>query len=206
MTTQERIASLSTPRGRSPRSPRASSPASRPPSTSRARSGSSPSAPGCPVAVVHALVDVLATMELAERIGEHWVAGAELEPAMREPQLGLLRDDLRTTLLQGLALFTAAASSRTRSAAGATPTSSCCRRRGAVGERDPAARPRALPARAGPARPPRQRVRRLPRRRRRCRRRAASRCAGSTRRSGRSAWSPRRRRWPSRGATSRRRA
>jgi SAM-dependent methyltransferase len=47
-------------------------------------------------------------MELAERIGEHWVAGPELEPAMREPQLGLLRDDLRTTLLQNVALFTAA--------------------------------------------------------------------------------------------------
>ena len=63
---------------------------------------------GLPVAVVDALVEVLATMELAERIGAHWVAGSELEPAMREPQLGLLRDDLRTTLLQGLALFTAA--------------------------------------------------------------------------------------------------
>jgi SAM-dependent methyltransferase len=63
---------------------------------------------GLPVAVVDALVEVLATMELAERIGAHWVAGSELEPAMREPQLGLLRDDLRATLLQGLALFTAA--------------------------------------------------------------------------------------------------
>ena len=63
---------------------------------------------GLPVAVVEALVVVLATMELAERIGEHWVAGPELEPAMREPQLGLLRDDLRTTLLQSVALFTAA--------------------------------------------------------------------------------------------------
>lgn len=63
---------------------------------------------GLPVAVVDALVEVLATMELAERIGAHWVAGSELEPAMREPQLGLLRDDLRATLLQGLALVTAA--------------------------------------------------------------------------------------------------
>ena len=63
---------------------------------------------GLPVAVASALVDVLATMDLAERIGEHWVAGAELEPVMREPRLGVLRDDLRTTLLQGLALFTTA--------------------------------------------------------------------------------------------------
>ena len=63
---------------------------------------------GLPVAVVDALVEVLATTGLAERIGAHWVAGPELEPAMREPQLGLLRDDLRTTLLQSLALFTAA--------------------------------------------------------------------------------------------------
>ena len=63
---------------------------------------------GLPVAVVEALVEVLATMELAERIGEHWVAGPELEPAMCEPDLGLLRDDLRTTLLQSHALFTAA--------------------------------------------------------------------------------------------------
>ena len=63
---------------------------------------------GLPVAVVEALVEVLATMELAERIGEHWVAGPELEPAMREPQLGQLRDDLRTTLLQSVALVTAA--------------------------------------------------------------------------------------------------
>ena len=63
---------------------------------------------GLPVAVASALVDVLATMDLAERVGEHWVAGAELEPVMREPRLGVLRDDLRTTLLQGLALFTAA--------------------------------------------------------------------------------------------------
>lgn len=55
---------------------------------------------GLPVAVAAALIDVLATMELAERIGEHWVAGAELEPVMRDPVLGLLRDDLRTTLLQ----------------------------------------------------------------------------------------------------------
>ena len=63
---------------------------------------------GLPVAVASALVDVLATMDLAERVGEHWVAGAELEPVIREPRLGVLRDDLRTTLLQGLALFTAA--------------------------------------------------------------------------------------------------
>ena len=63
---------------------------------------------GLPVAVADALVEVLATVGLAERIGEHWVAGPELEPALREPSLGLLRDDLRTTLLQGLALFTAA--------------------------------------------------------------------------------------------------
>jgi SAM-dependent methyltransferase len=63
---------------------------------------------GLPVAVVDALVGVLAAMELAERIGEHWVAGPELEPAMREPELGRLSDDLRTTLLQSHALFTAA--------------------------------------------------------------------------------------------------
>ena len=63
---------------------------------------------GLPVAVVDALVEVLATVDLAERIGEHWVAGPELEPSMREPQIGLLRDDLRTTLLQSLALVTAA--------------------------------------------------------------------------------------------------
>jgi len=63
---------------------------------------------GLPVAVAAGLVDVLATMDFAERIGEHWVAGAELEPVMREPRLGVLRDDLRTTLLQGLALFTSA--------------------------------------------------------------------------------------------------
>ena len=59
---------------------------------------------GLPVVVVAALVDVLATMELAERIGEHWVAGAQLEPVMRDPLLGLLRDDLRTTLLQSMDL------------------------------------------------------------------------------------------------------
>jgi SAM-dependent methyltransferase len=63
---------------------------------------------GLPVAVASALVDVLASMDLAERIGGQWVAGAELEPLMREPRLGVLRDDLRTTLLQGLALVTTA--------------------------------------------------------------------------------------------------
>lgn len=63
---------------------------------------------GLPVEVVLALVDLLATMDLAERIGEHWVAGAELEPAMHEPHLARLRDDLRTTLLQSLALVTTA--------------------------------------------------------------------------------------------------
>jgi SAM-dependent methyltransferase len=63
---------------------------------------------GLPVAVATALLDVLATMDLAERAGEHWVAGTELEPVLREPRLGVLRDDLRTTLLQGLALFTTA--------------------------------------------------------------------------------------------------
>jgi SAM-dependent methyltransferase len=63
---------------------------------------------GLPVAVVAALVDVLAAMELAERIGEHWVAGAELEPVMGDPLLGLLRDDLRTTLLQSMHLVATA--------------------------------------------------------------------------------------------------
>lgn len=63
---------------------------------------------GLPTEVVAALVELLATMDLAERIGEHWVAGAELEPDMREPQLGLLRDDLRTTVLQSLALVSTA--------------------------------------------------------------------------------------------------
>jgi SAM-dependent methyltransferase len=63
---------------------------------------------GLPAEVVVALVDLLATMDLAERIGEHWVAGAELEPAMHEPQFGRLRDDLRTTVLQSLALVTTA--------------------------------------------------------------------------------------------------
>ena len=68
---------------------------SSPPSTSRARSGELAERTGLPVAVVDALVEVLATMELAERIGEHWVAGASSSRSMREPQLGLLRDDLR---------------------------------------------------------------------------------------------------------------
>ena len=63
---------------------------------------------GLPAAVAAALVEVLGTMELAERIGERWVAGAELEPAMREPLLGLLRDDLRTTLLQSMDLVATA--------------------------------------------------------------------------------------------------
>ena len=63
---------------------------------------------GLTAPVVVALVDVLASMDLAEGVGERWVAAAELEPVMREPQLGLLRDDLRTTLLQSLALFTTA--------------------------------------------------------------------------------------------------
>jgi SAM-dependent methyltransferase len=63
---------------------------------------------GLPGAVVASLLDVLATMDLAERSGGRWVAGAELGPAMREPMLGMLRDDLRTTLLQAFALFTAA--------------------------------------------------------------------------------------------------
>jgi SAM-dependent methyltransferase len=63
---------------------------------------------GLPAQVVVALVDLLATMDLAERIGEHWVAGPDLEPAMHEPHFGRLRDDLRTTVLQGLALVTAA--------------------------------------------------------------------------------------------------
>jgi SAM-dependent methyltransferase len=63
---------------------------------------------GLPVAVAAALVDVLATIELVERSGGHWVAGAELEPVMRDPMLGPLRDDLRTTLLQSMDLVTKA--------------------------------------------------------------------------------------------------
>jgi SAM-dependent methyltransferase len=61
---------------------------------------------GLPAEVVVALADVLATMDLAERIGEHWVAGAALEPAMHEPHFARLRDDLRITVLQSLALVT----------------------------------------------------------------------------------------------------
>jgi predicted O-methyltransferase YrrM len=45
---------------------------------------------------------------LAERIGDHWVAGTELAPAMRAPLLAALRDDLRTTLRQCSALVAAA--------------------------------------------------------------------------------------------------
>jgi predicted O-methyltransferase YrrM len=65
---------------------------------------------GLPVAVATALLDVLAAMDLAERDGDRWVAGAQLEPAMREPRLGAMRDDLRTTLLQAHALFATARS------------------------------------------------------------------------------------------------
>ena len=53
---------------------------------------------GLPGGVVASLLDVLATMDLAECSGERWVAGAELAPAMREPMLGVLRDDLRTMI------------------------------------------------------------------------------------------------------------
>ena len=60
---------------------------------------------GLPVAVVDALVEVLATMELAERIGAHCCRASPCSPRP--------------------------ASSRMPWDAGATPTSSCSRRRGA---------------------------------------------------------------------------
>ena len=86
---------------------------------------------GLPVAVAAALVDVLATMELAERIGEHWVAGAELEPVMREPRLGAAaRRPAHDPAAGPRPRHRRRASSRTRSAAGATPTRTCSRRRG----------------------------------------------------------------------------
>ena len=65
---------------------------------------------GLPFAVAAALLDVLAAMGLAERVDDRWVAGAELEPAVRGPRLGAMRDDLRTTLLQAQALYATARS------------------------------------------------------------------------------------------------
>lgn len=86
---------------------------------------------GLPVTVAAALIDVLASLELAERIGEHWVAGAELEPVVRDPVLGLLRDDLRTTLLQSSDLVAKARHQPHALGGWVTPTRTCFRRRAA---------------------------------------------------------------------------